>query len=72
MTVPLKREAADKIVLDQNACHDETTNHGQLSISRKLARLLGGDITLESRKGAGSAFTVKILVRTNGAYVVVG
>jgi two-component system sensor histidine kinase EvgS len=31
-----------------------------LSISRRLARLLGGDITLESEEGRGSAFTLWI------------
>ncbi len=29
-----------------------------LSISRRLARLMGGDLTLESAPGAGSAFTL--------------
>jgi signal transduction histidine kinase len=31
-----------------------------LSISRRLARLLGGDITLDSEEGRGSAFTLWI------------
>jgi signal transduction histidine kinase len=30
-----------------------------LSISRKLARMMGGDVTVTSEPGKGSAFTVR-------------
>jgi signal transduction histidine kinase len=29
-------------------------------VSRRLARLLGGDVTVESALGAGSVFTVRL------------
>jgi signal transduction histidine kinase len=35
-----------------------------LAISRRLARLLGGDITVESELGKGSTFTLWIPVHT--------
>jgi signal transduction histidine kinase len=39
-----------------------TREHGGtglgLTISRRLARLMGGDITVESERGAGSVFTL--------------
>jgi signal transduction histidine kinase len=34
-----------------------------LAISRRLARMLGGDITVVSQLGAGSTFTVTLPVR---------
>ncbi|MBS0191381.1 MAG: ATP-binding protein [Phycisphaerales bacterium] len=35
-----------------------------LAISRKLARMLGGDITAESSEGQGSVFTLRLACRT--------
>lgn len=41
-----------------------------LSISRKLARLMGGDITFESEEGVGSIFTLSLVMeKTNIRYV---
>jgi PAS domain S-box-containing protein len=37
-----------------------------LAISRRLARLMGGDLTLESESGAGSTFTLWLPGRTPG------
>lgn len=34
-----------------------------LSVSRELARRLGGDVFLESTAGAGSMFTVRLPLR---------
>ena len=37
-----------------------------LSISRKLARIMGGDITVTSKYGEGSTFTAKLPVEIKG------
>jgi signal transduction histidine kinase len=37
-----------------------------LALSRKLARILGGDIRLESSPGAGSAFTLHLPLASVG------
>jgi chemotaxis protein histidine kinase CheA len=46
-----------------------------LALSRHLARMMGGDITVQSRLGSGSAFFVRLPIETRafqGAEVALG
>jgi signal transduction histidine kinase len=49
-----------------------TRTHGGvglgLAISRRLARMMGGDIEVESRQGAGSRFTLRLLSAPDGVH----
>ena len=42
------------------AHHDSWFAAGGLAISRKLARMMGGDVTVASEAGKGSVFTVRL------------
>jgi signal transduction histidine kinase len=37
-----------------------------LAISRKLARMMGGDVTVASEPGTGSVFTLRLPARGEG------
>jgi signal transduction histidine kinase len=42
-------------------CHDRSALPGLgLAITRKLARMMGGDVTVTSEPGKGSVFTVRL------------
>jgi len=36
------------------------TVHSRLALSRKLARMMGGDVTVASESGKGSVFTLRL------------
>jgi signal transduction histidine kinase/DNA-binding response OmpR family regulator len=53
--------------IDSGAAKMHTGTGLGLTISRRLARMLGGDIAVESEVGKGSTFTITIPVRLPGA-----
>jgi hypothetical protein len=42
-----------------------TSGHAEDGLSRKLARMMGGDVTVTSEPGKGSVFTVRLLSGTD-------
>jgi signal transduction histidine kinase len=66
--IGIEEEALELVFVEfvQVASEDEAKPQGTglgLPISRKLAQLLGGDITVTSTPGSGSVFTLELPLR---------